>query len=71
MLPGVCSKTTVLANHCAEFIHSEYARTGIIENNPIHLDMVWAARAAKLAYVVNVVLDEDKKVVYLLFRFLL
>ena len=64
VLPGVCSKTTVLANHCAEFIHSEYARTGILENNPIHRDMVWAARAAKLAYIVNVVLDEDKKVVY-------
>ena len=64
VLPGVCSKTTVLANHCAEFIHSEYARTGILENNPIHIDMVWAARAAKLRYIVNVVLDEDKKVVY-------
>ncbi len=64
VLPGVCSKTTVLANHCAEFIHSEYARTGILENNPIHADMVWAARAAKLSYIVNVVLDEDKKVVY-------
>lgn len=64
VLPGVCSKTTVLANHCAEFIHSEYARTGILKNNPIHNDMVWAARAAKLAYIVNVVLDEDKKVVY-------
>ncbi len=64
VLPGVCSKATVLANHCAEFIHSEYARTGIIENNPIHLDMVWAARAAKLAYIVNVVINEEKKVVY-------
>lgn len=64
VLPGICSKTTVLANHCAEFIHSEYARTGILENNPIHRDMIWAARQAKLAYIVNVVLDEDKKVVY-------
>ncbi|MBQ4150539.1 MAG: nickel-dependent lactate racemase [Clostridia bacterium] len=64
VLPGICSKTTVLANHCAEFIHSEYARTGILENNPIHRDMIWAARAAKLSYIVNVVLDEDKKVVY-------
>ncbi|MBE6679168.1 MAG: nickel-dependent lactate racemase [Ruminococcaceae bacterium] len=64
VLPGVCSKQTVLANHCAEFIHSKYARTGIIENNPIHIDMVWAARAAKLAYIVNVVINEEKKVVY-------
>ncbi len=64
VLPGICSKETVLANHCAEFIHSEYARTGIIKNNPIHIDMVWAARQAKLAYVVNVVINEEKKVVY-------
>lgn len=64
VLPGICSKETVLANHCAEFIDSPYARTGILENNPIHNDMVWAARAAKLAYIVNVVINEDKKVVY-------
>ncbi|MBR5539324.1 MAG: nickel-dependent lactate racemase, partial [Clostridia bacterium] len=64
VLPGICSKETVLANHCAEFIHSPFARTGILENNPIHLDMIWAARAAKLAYIVNVVINEDKKVVF-------
>ncbi len=64
VLPGICSKTTVLANHCAEFIDSAYARTGILENNPIHKDMIWAARAAKLTYIVNVVLNEDKKVIY-------
>ena len=64
VLPGICSKETVLANHCAEFIDSPFARTGILENNPIHKDMIWAARAAKLAYIVNVVINEDKKVVY-------
>lgn len=64
VLPGICSKETVLANHCAEFIDSPYARTGILENNPIHRDMLWAAKQAKLAYIVNVVLNEEKKVVY-------
>lgn len=64
VLPGICSKQTVLANHCAEFIDSPYARTGILENNPIHKDMIWAARAAKLTYIVNVVINEEKKVVY-------
>lgn len=64
VLPGICSKETVLANHCAEFIDSPYARTGILKGNPIHKDMIWAARAAKLAYIVNVVINEDKKVVY-------
>ena len=36
VLPGIASEVTVMANHCAEFINSPYARTGIIENNPIH-----------------------------------
>ena len=64
VLPGICSRTTVLANHCAEFIDSPFARTGVIEGNPIHRDMVWAARRIGLAYIVNVVINAEKKVVY-------
>lgn len=62
VLPGVCSKVTVLGNHCSKFIDSPYARTGILEGNPLHIDMVAAARMAKLQYIVNVVIDEDKRV---------
>ena len=63
VLPGVAGRTTVLANHCSEFIDSPYARTGILENNPIHQDMLWASRQAKLAFIVNVVLNEDKQAI--------
>ena len=63
VLPGVCDKTTVLGNHCGAFIASPYARTGILEGNPLHRDMVAAAELAKLSYIVNVVIDEDKKTV--------
>jgi len=63
VLPGVCDKTTVLGNHCGEFIASPYARTGILENNPLHVDMVAAAEMAKLQFIVNVVIDEEKKTV--------
>ncbi len=63
VLPGVCDQATVLGNHCSAFIHSGYARTGILEGNPIHRDMVAAARMARLAYVVNVIIDEDKRTV--------
>jgi len=63
VLPGVCDKTTVLGNHCGAFIASEYARTGILEGNPLHIDMVAAGELAKLQYIVNVVIDEDKKTV--------
>lgn len=62
VLPGVCSKVTVLGNHCSAFIASPYARTGVLEGNPLHRDMVAAAKLAKLAYIVNVVIDEEKHV---------
>lgn len=64
VLPGVCGRKTVLANHCAEFIADPKARTGILDGNPIHNDMLWAAKTAKLCYVVNVVLNAEKKVIY-------
>ncbi|WHH56810.1 nickel-dependent lactate racemase [Petroclostridium sp. X23] len=63
VLPGVCSKTTVLGNHCGQFIASPYARTGVLENNPIHQDMIAAAHIARLQYIVNVVLNSRKEVV--------
>ena len=64
VLPGVAARETVLANHCAEFIAHPCARTGILEDNPIHRDMLWAAKQAKLRYIVNVVLNGEKEVIY-------
>lgn len=63
VLPGIAGRKTVLGNHCAEFIDSANSRTGILENNPIHEDMVWAAEKAKLSFIVNVVLNEEKQVI--------
>ena len=64
VLPGVAGRATVLANHCSEFIAHERARTGVLEGNPIHRDMLWAAKKAKLAYIVNVVINEKKEAIY-------
>ena len=64
VLPGVSSQKTVFANHCSAFIDSPFARTGILEGNPIHKDMVAAAELAGLSYIVNVVIDSDKHVVH-------
>ena len=63
ILPGVADAVTVMGNHCSKFIDSPYSRTGILDHNPMHEDMLAAARMAKLAYIVNVVIDEDKKTV--------
>lgn len=64
VLPGVAGRATVLANHCSEFINSPKARTGILEDNPIHKDMLWAAKTAKLKFIVNVVLNAEKDVIF-------
>jgi len=63
ILPGIASQTTVFANHCSAFIAHPNARTGVLDDNPIHRDMVFAARTAGLGYIVNVVLDEDKRII--------
>ncbi|MBR4696136.1 MAG: nickel-dependent lactate racemase [Selenomonadaceae bacterium] len=63
ILPGIASGTTVMANHCSEFIASDHARTGILEGNPIHKDMLYAAQQAKLAFILNVVINAKKEVI--------
>jgi nickel-dependent lactate racemase len=63
VFPGVTNRMSVMANHCSAFIDDAASRTGVLENNPIHRDMVYAAGAANLAFIVNVVIDSDKKVI--------
>ncbi|HHI9469031.1 TPA: nickel-dependent lactate racemase [Enterococcus faecalis] len=63
VLPGIASYKTIMANHSGEFIDSSNSRTGNLTDNPIHNDMVYAAAKANLAFIVNVVLDGDKKII--------
>lgn len=63
VLPGVCSRITVMENHSASFIDNPHARAGDMVGNPIQIDIIAAAGMAKLAYIVNVVIDPDKQVV--------
>lgn len=59
VLPGVAARETVLYNHNSAFIADSCARTGRIQGNPLHRDMLYAARRAGLAFIVNVVLNSD------------
>lgn len=63
ILPGICSQDTIMYNHNAEFIAHPNARTGVLEGNPLHRDMLYAAKAAGLAYILNVAIDADKRIV--------
>ncbi|GHT88936.1 lactate racemization operon protein LarA [Spirochaetia bacterium] len=64
VLPGIAGRKTVVYNHNAEFIAHPNARTGIVEGNPIHNDMLYAARSIRLAFICNVVINADKEVIY-------
>jgi nickel-dependent lactate racemase len=68
ILPGVASRVTVMANHNGQFIASKWARPGMTdegdEANPIHIDMLYAARRARLDFTCLVVVNGKKQVVY-------
>lgn len=64
VLPGIASRKTVIYNHNAAFINNPKARTGIIDGNPIHEDMIFAAKKANLAFICNVVINSEKKAVH-------
>lgn len=63
ILPGICSQETVNENHSYKAIASPYSNTGILDKNPIHTDMVFAARAVNTAFIFNVALDGNKKII--------
>lgn len=64
VFPGCCSRKTVMYNHNAEFIDSPHSRTGVLKDNPIHRDMVFAARQLKLIFICNVVINAAKEVIH-------
>lgn len=63
ILPGICNSATVNENHSYKAIADPNSVAGVIDTNPIHIDMVHAARAAKVASIMNVALDGEKKII--------
>ncbi|WP_455539848.1 nickel-dependent lactate racemase [Terrisporobacter sp.] len=63
VLPGIASYKTIMANHSGEFISDSNSRTGNLNHNRIHEDMLYAARTANLAFIVNVVLNGNHEII--------
>jgi len=61
VLPAVSGEETIQHNH-AMILHPK-ARTGILEDNPIHEDMVEAAELAKPNFIVNIVTNSKRELV--------
>ena len=63
ILPGVCAERTVKENHSYRAIANERAATGVLAGNPIHEDMVEAARRVGVAFILNVAMNGSKQVI--------
>ncbi|MDD3213965.1 MAG: nickel-dependent lactate racemase [Eubacteriales bacterium] len=63
ILPGIAARETVLYNHNARFLADPRASQGNLEGNPIHRDMLFAARRAGLKFILNVLINADKRVI--------
>lgn len=63
ILPGICNAATVNENHSYKAISSPYSTTGVLKHNPIHEDMVCAARKVNLQFILNVALNGKKNVI--------
>jgi nickel-dependent lactate racemase len=61
VLPAVSGEETIQHNH-SMMLHPK-ARTGVLEGNPIHEDMIEAARFAKVDFIVNIVTNSRGELV--------
>ena len=63
ILPGICDKVTICQNHSYKAISHPNSTTGVLDGNPIHKDMVFAAKKVNVQFVLNVALDDKKRIV--------
>jgi nickel-dependent lactate racemase len=61
VLPGVSSIETIQHNHA--HLLDPNSKTGILEGNPVHEDMIEAARLAKVDFILNVVTNSKNEIV--------
>jgi nickel-dependent lactate racemase len=58
ILPGICSRAAINWNHA--FLIDDKAVTGNLTNNPVHEDMVEAAKMTRTSFIVNIVQNTKK-----------
>ena len=61
ILPGICGRKTIEANHAQMVYHN--ARAGNLKGNPVHEEMQEAAEKVGVDFNINVVTDENHKIV--------
>jgi len=59
--PGLAAWETIRVWHSPRFIEHPQARTGVLQGNPIHEENTWIARRAGCDFIVNVALDDRRR----------
>jgi nickel-dependent lactate racemase len=62
--PGLAALETVRAWHSPRFLEHPNARAGVLDGNPVHEENTWIGRRAGCDFIVNVVLDEHRRIVH-------
>ena len=62
LMPGASTPAAIQANH--SMMIDDNARAGKLDGNPLREDLEEAARICPIDFIVNVVLDEHKEIVY-------
>lgn len=59
--PGLAALPTIRAWHSPRFLEHPNARSGILEDNPVHVENTWIGRQAGCEFILNAVIDENRQ----------
>jgi nickel-dependent lactate racemase len=59
--PGIAALETVKVWHGPDFLEHPNADCGILEGNPVHEENTWIAKKAGCDFIVNVVIDDQRR----------
>ncbi len=60
--PGLAALETIRVWHGPRFLEHPNARSGVLEGNPVHEENTWIARRAGCDFIVNTVLDAQRRI---------
>lgn len=61
LMPGIASEKAVMHNHGPQMMDHPLAVNGVIEGNPQHEDAMEFAKAIKVDFILNLVLNQDQR----------
>lgn len=62
VMPGICAFETVCVLHGYEAMSHERSIEGVIDDNPVHEEMLYVAHKARMDFMVNVTLNERREI---------